>query len=90
MATLTAGTIFLVWLADEITKRGLGNGVMLILAVGMLVDMPHYVVQFLGYIRQGGLPLIMLLVISDVVVAVIALVVFVENARLYIPVRFPG
>ena len=87
--TLTAGTVFLVWLCNQITARGIGNGLVLILAVGLIVDFPAVVAVELDRARQGIVSMDKVAVAALLAVAVTVLIVFVEGARRAIPVEFP-
>ena len=84
--TLTGGTIFLIWLSELITARGIGNGLALILFAGMAAEMPHAVAGFVEYIRQGMLSAERVSLLVILWVALVGLVVFVELARRRVPV----
>jgi preprotein translocase subunit SecY len=88
--TLAAGTIFLMWLAEQITERGIGDGALLILACGIVGRLPFGVSMLFEMVRTGELegywPLPVLLLTA----AVVALVVVVERAMRWIPVTDPG
>ncbi len=88
VVSLTAGTVFLVWLCNQITARGIGNGLVLILAVGLVVDFPTVVAIELERARQGIVSTDKVAVAALLAVAVTALIVFVESARRAIPVEF--
>ena len=86
--TLTGGTAFLVWLSEQITLRGIGNGLALILFAGVAVEMLRSVASMFELFRQGALSTgqaWLLAILSGVLVAV---VVFVELARRRVPVEF--
>ncbi len=87
--TIVGGTIFLMWLGEQITSRGVGNGISLIIFAGIVAELPRAVASVLELTRQGtfsGLELLMLVVM---VVAVIALIVFVERAQRRVIVQYP-
>ena len=86
--TLTGGTIFLVWLSEQITARGIGNGLALILFAGVAAEMPHAVAVLVEYIRQGMLSAERVALLVFLWVALVGLVVFVELARRRVPVEF--
>jgi preprotein translocase subunit SecY len=86
--TLTGGTIFLVWLSEQITARGIGNGLALILFAGVAAEMPHAVAGLVEYIRQGMLSAERVALLVILWVALVGLVVFVELARRRVPVEF--
>jgi preprotein translocase subunit SecY len=87
-ATLLAGTIFLIWLSEQITARGIGNGLALILAVGILAELPNSVVSTFTLVRQGALSVQLMAWLALLGVALVGLVVFVELARRHVPIEF--
>jgi preprotein translocase subunit SecY len=87
--TLTAGTMFLVWLSAQITVRGVGNGLALLLLAGVAINLPDAVAQTLEFARLGVLSRGGFLLLAVIVVAVVALVVLVERGRRHIPIRYP-
>jgi preprotein translocase subunit SecY len=86
-ATLLGGTIFLIWLGEQITARGIGNGLALILFTGVAAEMPKTLVS-LALGRQGIVSTGHLLLLVILTVALVGLVVFVELARRRVPVEF--
>jgi preprotein translocase subunit SecY len=89
IVTLTAGTLFLAWLADQITLRGVGNGIALILVAGSGLQLPGVVAHIVELSRQGGARMEVLGLVV-IVIAVTTLIVWIELARRKIPVRFPS
>jgi preprotein translocase subunit SecY len=87
-ATLTGGTIFLIWLSEQITARGIGNGLALILFVGVVAGLPQTFASILVLARQGALSGNQIALFAILSVAVTGLVVFVELARRRVPVEF--
>jgi preprotein translocase subunit SecY len=87
--TLTTGTIFVMWLGEQITDRGVGNGISLLIFAGIVIGLPRGVQQVFDKVR-GGDPMETLGVIALVValVAIIAFIVFVEAARRKVPVSY--
>jgi preprotein translocase subunit SecY len=85
---LTGGAIFLIWLSELITARGIGNGLALILLTGVAVDMPRFVVSVVELVRQGHLSPGRAALFAIFWVALVGLVVFVELARRRVPVEF--
>ena len=81
VVALTAGTIFLMWLGEQVTERGIGNGVSLIIFAGIVAGLPGAVIQTVGAFRDGTLSFISLLVIAVVVLGFTFLVVFVERGQ---------
>ncbi len=87
--TLVGGTMFLMWLGEQITARGIGNGVSLIIFVGIIARLPAATVQFLEQGRSGAVSPAIILAVLVVVVAVITFVVFVERAMRKIHIQYP-
>ena len=88
VVSLTAGTIFLMWLGEQVTERGIGNGVSLIIFAGIVAGLPGAVIQTVGAFRDGTLSFISLLVIAVVVLGFTFLVVFVERGQRRITVNY--
>src|SRR5712672_4195552 len=79
--SLTGGTMFLMWLGEQITARGIGNGTSLIILSGIVAELPSAIAQTLELGRQGAVSGILILAIIVVVVAVITFIVFMERAQ---------
>jgi preprotein translocase subunit SecY len=88
ISTLVAGTLFLVWLGEIITTRGLGNGVSIIIFTGIVAELPKAVYATLELGRVGAYPAAMVLLIFIAFVALVALVVFVERSARDVPVHY--
>ena len=86
--TLTTGTIFIMWLGEQITERGIGNGISLIIFAGIVVRLPSAIFGLFEQIRTGNLSLITLLFVLFFMSGIIALIVFVERAQRRIPVQY--
>ena len=86
--TLTTGTIFIMWLGEQITERGIGNGISLIIFAGIVVGLPRAIFGLLEQIRTGNINILTLLGVLVFMVAIIALIVFVERAQRRIPVQY--
>src|SRR6187549_1208202 len=76
--TLTTGTCFIMWLGEQITERGIGNGISLLIFAGIVTDIPGGVVLTIDQIRTGQLGLIPMLIMLVMMVLVVAAVIFVE------------
>ncbi len=85
---LTAGTMFLMWLGEQMTERGVGNGISLLIFAGIVAGLPGAVVHTLGMASNGELSLIKLLMVFGLALAVTAFVVFVERAQRRITVNY--
>src|SRR5512136_3320969 len=86
--TLTAGTAFIMWLGEQITERGIGNGISLIIFAGIVARMPLAVFNTFRLIRTGELSTFMMLVIVAMMVLVVAAIIFVERGQRRIPVQY--
>src|SRR5881409_256162 len=86
--TLTTGTIFLMWLGEQITERGIGNGISLLIFAGIVAGLPGAVVHTLGMAQTGELPVLRVLIIFAIVLAVTAFVVFMERGQRRITVNY--
>jgi preprotein translocase subunit SecY len=86
--TLTTGTAFIMWLGEQISERGIGNGISLIIFAGIVVNLPHAVLTTLNDIRNGQHNLFAMLFLVVFMVLVIAFVVFMERAQRRIPVQY--
>jgi preprotein translocase subunit SecY len=87
--TLVGGTMFLMWLGEQITARGIGNGISLIIFVGIVAEIPAAIAQFFAQGRSGALSTPVILGVILMVVAVIAFVVFMERALRKISILYP-
>ena len=85
---LTSGTMFLMWLGEQITERGVGNGISLLIFAGIVAGLPHAVVSTLGLAQNGQLNFVQVLVVLAIVVGVTAFVVFVERGQRRITVNY--
>ncbi len=85
---LTAGTMFLMWLGEQMTERGIGNGISLLIFAGIVAGLPGAVVHTLGMANNGELSLIQLLMVVGLVLGVTAFVVFMERAQRRITVNY--
>ena len=86
--TLTAGTAFLMWLGEQITERGVGNGISLIIFAGIVARLPSAVVQTIDLYRVGELSLLFLILLGVVMVGVVTAIVFLESGRRKVPVQY--
>lgn len=88
MVTLTAGTCFLMWLGEQITERGIGNGISLIIFAGIVARMPSALGNTVQLVKTGDMGFLVLLLLIVIMVAVIAIIVFVERGQRRIPVQY--
>ena len=89
MTTLIGGTMFLMWLGEQITARGLGNGISLIIFVGIIAELPAALAQFFASGRSGAISPAVIVGVIVMVVATIAFVVFMERALRKIHIQYP-
>ncbi len=87
--TLVGGTMFLMWLGEQITARGIGNGISLIIFVGIVAELPSALAQFFVSGRSGALSPAVIIGVMIMVVVVIAFVVFMERALRKIHIQYP-
>jgi preprotein translocase subunit SecY len=88
MITLTAGTAFLMWLGEQITERGIGNGISLIIFAGIVARMPSALGSTIQLVQQGEMKFLVLLFLLLIMVGVIGVIVFVERGQRRIPVQY--
>jgi preprotein translocase subunit SecY len=86
--TLVTGTMFLMWLGEQITERGIGNGISLIIFAGIVSGLPSAIGRTMEQVRQGEIQFFALLLIIGIVVAVTAFVVFMERGQRRITVNY--
>ena len=89
VVTLTGGTMFLMWLGEQITARGVGNGVSLIIMAGIVAELPSAIVGTLELGRQGALSTGLIIGLLIMAVAVIAFIVFMERAQRRLLIQYP-
>ncbi|OYX79797.1 MAG: preprotein translocase subunit SecY, partial [Bradyrhizobium sp. 35-63-5] len=87
--TLTGGTMFLMWLGEQITSRGIGNGISLIILAGIVAQLPSAIAGMLELGRQGALSTGLILVVIVMAVVVIAFIVFMERAQRRLLIQYP-
>ena len=88
VTSVVAGTIFLMWLGEQVSERGIGNGISIIIAISILSGMPGAIGQALEQSRQGDLNILLLIGIGVLAMAVIAAVVFIERGQRRITVNY--
>src|SRR4051812_12127354 len=86
--TLTAGTGFIMWLGEQITERGIGNGMSLIIYAGIVVNFPHAVLATVEQMRLGQVSLIGILILTVLMVLVVAAIIFVERGHRRVTVQY--
>jgi preprotein translocase subunit SecY len=89
VVTLVGGTLFLMWLGEQITARGIGNGISLIIFTGIIAGIPRALAQFLSQGRSGALSPAVIIGVIVMIVAVVSFVVFMERALRKIHIQYP-
>jgi preprotein translocase subunit SecY len=88
MVTLTSGTAFIMWLGEQITERGIGNGISLIIFAGIVASIPSAITSTAEFVREGELSILVLALILALMVAVVAAVIIMERGHRRIPVQY--
>ena len=86
--TLTAGTIWLMWLGEQITDKGIGNGVSLIIFVGIILRYPVYFAQTLALGQKGGLNILSLVIFGLIAVVSLISIIFMYQGQRRVPVQY--
>ena len=86
--TLTSGTIFIMWLGEQISERGIGNGISLIIFTGIIAAMPSAVTTTYEFFREGEISILVIVGLLAVMVAVIAVIIFMERGQRRVPVQY--
>jgi preprotein translocase subunit SecY len=89
MITLTGGTMFLMWLGEQITARGIGNGLSLIIFAGIVANLPHAITGTLELGREGALSPLIIGAVAIMAIAVVAFIVFMERAQRRLLIQYP-
>jgi len=88
MITLTSGTAFIMWLGEQITERGIGNGISLIIFAGIIARFPNAIIDTVRLLRVGEISIIVLIPVILIMVAVVGVIIFVERGQRKIPVQY--
>jgi len=88
MITLTSGTAFLMWLGEQITERGIGNGISLIIFAGIVARFPNAAFSTFSLVRAGELSIFFVILLILIMVAVISGIIFIERGQRKIPVQY--
>ena len=86
--TLTAGTAFIMWLGEQITERGIGNGISLIIFAGIVARMPQAVGNTFRLLSTGEMGIFLILILAAFMVVVVGFIIFVEQGQRRIPVQY--
>lgn len=88
MITLTSGTVFIMWLGEQITERGIGNGISLIIFAGIVARLPNAVLSTLRLMKAGELNIFFVAFLVVMMVAVVAVIIFIERGQRKIPIQY--
>jgi preprotein translocase subunit SecY len=88
VATLVTGTVLIMWLGEQVTERGIGNGISLIIFAGIVERLPHAVASVLKLVQMDELSILVALGLTALVIGVLLLVVWVETAQRRIPIHY--
>jgi preprotein translocase subunit SecY len=86
--TLTSGTAFIMWLGEQITERGIGNGISLIIFAGIVARFPAAIITTFNLVRANELNIFFVLVLVAAMIAVIAFIIFMERGQRKLPVQY--
>jgi preprotein translocase subunit SecY len=86
--TLTTGTAFVMWLGEQISERGVGNGISLVIFAGIVVGLPGAVLDTIGQVSAGNMSIITLMVLTIFMVLVMGFIVLMERAQRRVPVQY--
>jgi preprotein translocase subunit SecY len=86
--TLTTGTAFIMWLGEQVTERGIGNGISMIIFAGIVANLPSAIVTTLEFVRQGELSIFVAALMAVLMVIVVAAIIFMERGQRRIPVQY--
>lgn len=88
MITLTSGTVFLMWLGEQITERGIGNGISLIIFSGIVAGLPVAIARTYALIKAGEVSIIFILILLVVMLAIVGGIIYIERGQRRIPVQY--
>ena len=88
VVTLTSGTAFIMWLGEQITERGIGNGISLIIFAGIVASFPSAIITTYQFFREGEISLFLMLLLAAFMILVIGVIIFTERGQRRIPVQY--
>jgi len=86
--TLAAGTSFLMWIGEQISERGIGNGISMLIFAGIVANLPSAVLTTFQFVREGEMSIFMLLALGAVMIGIVAAIIFIERGQRRIPVQY--
>jgi preprotein translocase subunit SecY len=88
MLTLTSGTIFIMWLGEQITERGIGNGISLIIFAGIVARFPQAIISTIRLVQAGELSIFFVIFLAVMMVVIVAAIVLIERGQRKLPVQY--
>ncbi len=88
MLTVTTGTVFLIWIGEQITQRGVGNGISLIIFAGIVARMPNGIITLFRMVKSGEINTVHVIIVGAMFVGVVALVIYEQQGQRKIPVNY--
>lgn len=89
VVTLTGGTIFLMWIGEQVTARGIGNGISLIIFAGIIAEMPRAIFNLLNQAQTSSVNVVFILAIGAMVIGLVVFMVFIERAQRRLLIQYP-
>ncbi|MEQ1609788.1 MAG: preprotein translocase subunit SecY [Hyphomonadaceae bacterium] len=89
VVTLVGGTVFLMWLGEQVTARGVGNGISLIIFAGIVAELPNYIMQTWQQLYQGSIDFTVILAITALSVMMVLFIVFIERSQRRLLIQYP-
>ena len=89
VVTLVGGTVFLMWLGEQVTARGVGNGISLIIFAGIVAELPNYIVQTWQQLYQGSIGFEVVLAITALSIMMVLFIVFIERSQRRLLIQYP-
>jgi len=89
VVTLTGGTMLLMWMGEQITARGIGNGISLIIFAGIVAEMPKAIVNLISQARATSVNIVFVLAIAAMVIALVVFIVFMERSQRRLLIQYP-
>ena len=88
MLTLTSGTAFIMWLGEQITERGIGNGISLIIFAGIVARLPSAMIKTVSLLRAGELSIFFVIALIVIMIAIVGAIIYMERGQRKIPVQY--
>jgi preprotein translocase subunit SecY len=86
--TLVSGTCFLMWVGEQISERGIGNGISMLIFAGIVANLPSAILTTIQFVREGELSIFLLLGLAAFMIGIVGVIIFVERGQRRIPVQY--